>query len=120
MTEPWTTSTIPASRFGPGDFTGGFQWTRVIPPVASRSLSLSSPSTRRPPSPPGACCVPGTGCLIDQIYSQCLALGGTFGTLGSDCSPPNPCARCAVWPTPSCGQLDQFTCEGMGGTYNTQ
>jgi hypothetical protein len=103
--------------FGPGDFTGGFQWTRVIPAGGQSVFVVVIAINTSATFATGACCVPGTGCLTDQIYSQCLALGGTFGTLGSDCSPPNPCASACCLPTPSCGQLDQFTCEGMGGTY---
>ncbi|HKQ48464.1 MAG TPA: hypothetical protein VJZ71_10375 [Phycisphaerae bacterium] len=103
--------------FGPGDFTGGFQWTRTIP-AGGKSvfvvvIAINTPAVFNMTT----CCIPGTGCVTDQIYSECIAQGATdsFGSIAS-CS-PSPCPSACCLPGPSCQLLSQFACEGMGGTY---
>lgn len=104
--------------FGPGDFTAGFEWTRIIPSggksvftVVLAINTVASPNL-------AACCVPGTGCVPDQIYSECsYILGGTYTSTGTPCS-PSPCERACCLPGPSCQLLVESTCEGMGGVYH--
>ncbi|HKQ48465.1 MAG TPA: hypothetical protein VJZ71_10380 [Phycisphaerae bacterium] len=103
--------------FGPDDFTGGFQWTRTIP-AGSKSvfavlLTINTPATFFD----GSCCVPGTGCVADQLPSQCNVLGGTSFWGGNYTCSPSPCPSACCLPDASCQQLDKTTCEGMGGTY---
>jgi hypothetical protein len=103
--------------FGPGDFTGGFQWTRTIPAggksVFAVMIAINTPAV----FDTSVCCIPGTGCLAGQIYSQCIALGATFtGSSLSSCS-PSPCPSACCLPGPSCQLLNEMTCESMGGTY---
>jgi hypothetical protein len=103
--------------FGPGDFTGGFQWVRTIP-TGGKSLFVVLLAINTPAVPAtGSCCVPGTGCVPDQLAGQCSILGGTFNGVASTCS-PNPCISSCCLPTPACVHLNEADCQAMGGAYN--
>ncbi|MGE3109240.1 MAG: hypothetical protein AB7G11_04545 [Phycisphaerales bacterium] len=71
--------------FGPGDFTGGYQWSLQLD--AGASTSVSAMLTLDPPPPTGRCCI-GTGCSILN-EADCLAGGGSWAGANTTCPDSN-------------------------------
>ncbi len=79
--------------FGPGDFTGAYEWDVTLLPGEARTISSVFSVTPAPPL--GACCV-NTACSL-MTREDCLGSGGTYRGDGVLCPVPTysaaPCAE---------------------------
>jgi len=67
--------------FGPGDFTGAFQWDVTLAP--DQSATVSATFALAPPPATGRCCI-GSSCTI-MSQEDCTAAHGVYGGDNSTC-----------------------------------
>lgn len=104
--------------FGVGDFTGAFQWTRMIAPGATSVFEVELRVNSMDPE--GACCLPGNICTF-MSRACCREMGGTYqgdGVVCDDtlCAPPPPTGACCLNRC-DCSIMTRADCETAGGTY---
>jgi hypothetical protein len=100
--------------FGPGDYTGAFQWTRTIPAAGSMAFVSVLAVNSAAEFLDGGCCFPATAC-VQLTEGDCIAQGGGFQGIGAPCS-PEPCPSTCCLPNHTCISTPPANCALLGGT----
>ncbi len=103
--------------FGPGDFSGGYQWTRVIAPMATGVFEMEL--RLNVGDPVGACCLPSGACEFTS-RGCCREIGGVYQGDGVMCAPglcPQPPTGACCMGRCGCEVMLPAACAAAGGRY---
>lgn len=87
--------------------------------AAASPVDTTSPGEFPQPPMPGACCLPDTSCLDNQLPADCAAAGGVFQGNGTTCATtvcPDPMGGCCL-PDGTCAILSVADCSAASGVY---
>lgn len=103
--------------FGPGDFSGGYQWTTMIPAAGSRTFEIEL--RLNVADLMGACCLPSGACEMTTL-GCCREIGGVFQGDGIACAPglcPQPPMGACCMGSCGCQIMLPAACLAAGGRY---